>query len=62
MEKIGLNELILSQHTNLTPPTTRTPGAYTLDGIFDTPALDIIKGGYAPFLFTNHRLSLVDIQ
>ena len=63
MEKIGLTELILSQHTSLTPPLTRNPGTHTIEGIFGTLGLDVIKGGYPLFFgITDHRLSWIDIQ
>ena len=63
MEDIGLKELILSQHPDLTPPPTRIPGKKTIDGIFGTPALDVERAGYAPFCgYTDHRLSWVDIR
>ena len=63
LEEIGSKELIISKHLHLTPPSTRTPGTKTIDGIFGTPALDVEWTGYSPFCgFTDHRLSWVDIR
>ena len=62
MEKIVLNELVLSQHKILTPPPTRTPGTYTNNSMFGTPELYVVKEDMLLFLFTNHRLSRVAIQ
>ena len=50
IEVAGLNELILSQHLRSKPPPTRTPGSQKIDSIFGSSALDMINGGYAPFL------------
>ena len=63
LEDIGLTELIMSKHPHLTPPPTRTPETKTIDGIFGTPALDVERAGYGPFVgYTDHRLSWVDIR
>ena len=61
LESLGLNELIMSKHPNLTLPSTRTPGTKTIDGIFGTPALDVVWSGYAPFVgYSDHRLLIFD--
>ena len=63
MEALELNELILTQHSSLPSPPTRTPGSHTINIIFGTPAIDILKGWHFPFLgFSDHWISLVDIQ
>jgi len=63
LEDIGLKELIMSKHPHLKAPPTRTPGTKTIDGIFGTPALDVERAGYGPFVgYTDHRLSWIDIS
>ena len=47
LEEIEIHELLLNQHPNLKSPATRFPGRFTIDGIFDTPALEVSKGGYS---------------
>ena len=63
MEMIGLKELILTQHPNLKPPPTRQPDSHTIDEIFGRSALDVVRGGYTPFVgYTDHILSRVDAR
>ena len=63
LESIGMNELIISNHPDLKPSPTRTPGTKTIDGVFGTPALDVERGRYAPFIeLLDHWLSWVDFQ
>ena len=63
MQRVGLEEVILSRHSKSVPPPTRTPGSKPIDTIFCTSALVVNKSGYAPFNgFSDHRLSWVDIQ
>ena len=62
LEEIGLKELIMSKHPHLKSPPTRNPGTKTMDGIFDTPALDVERAGYSPFVgYAYHGLSWIDI-
>ena len=62
-EEIGLEELIMFKHPLLKPPPIRTPGTKTTDEIFGTPALDVERAGYAPFVgYTDHRLACIDIR
>ena len=57
VELIGLKTLIFSKRPRLQPLPTSLPGIKTIDGIFGTSTLDIINGGYAPFVgFSNHWL------
>ena len=63
MENICLNELILNQHPREKPPLTRNPGIKIIDGIVGIPSLEVIRGGYAPFIcYTDHMSSWVDIK
>ena len=63
MKASGLQELILSHHTQFKTPPTRHPVSRTINGIFGTSALDIIQTGYSPFVgFTDHQLSWIDIR
>jgi len=63
MEMIELHELIFAKHPRLKPPPTRYPGSYTINIMFGTPVLNIVRGGYAPYVeYTDHRLSWVDIR
>ena len=60
---IGLHERIFSQHPNLQPPSTRSPGKNIIDGIFGNLVLDRIRGGYGTFVgFSDYRLSWVEIN
>ena len=61
MEDIGINELIINQHPRLQPPPTRFPVTKTIDELFGTPELDVVQGGYAPFLgYSDLRLAWID--
>ena len=63
LESIGLNELILNKHLHIKPPATRYPGKLTIDRIFGTPALEVVRGGYSKVMgISDHRLAWVDIQ
>ena len=63
MEEIGLNEMILSHHSNLKPPPTRSPGTNTIDSISGIGSLVVNKASYGPFVdYTDYRLAWVDIH
>ena len=63
IERAGLRELILHQHTTLPPPPTQCPGKRTIENIFSTPSMDVANGGYGSFVgFTDHRLAWIDIN
>ena len=63
MKGIGLNELILSHHSNLKPPPKRSPGKNTLDSIFGTGSLVVNTAIYGPFVgYTDHRLVWLNIK
>ena len=63
LESLGLNELLLSKNLNIEPPDTRYPGKLTIDGIFGTPVLEVVRGVYFKMTeISDHRLVLVDIK
>ena len=58
MEGVGINELILNQHPSLQSPPTRHPGTRMIYSIFGTWYLEVLRGGYAPFVgYTYHMLA-----
>ena len=60
----NLREALLSRHGRNAPPTTDN-GSSVIDGIWVTPSIEIVGGGYLAgvevLLRTNHRCLWVDV-
>jgi hypothetical protein len=64
LQHTGLREVLLTRHGQ-NSPTTFNRGSIPIDGIFASPTLDIIAGGYLEFGFcplTDHRGLWIDIH
>ena len=64
---LGMREMILQAHQGRSPPATcnKNKQREPIDGIFATPGLRLIAGGYAPYdsgCFSDHRYLWVDIS
>lgn len=63
---LGMREVILDAHANKSPPATcdKNMNREPIDGIFATPGLGILAGGYSPFNSgcpSDHRYLWIDI-
>ena len=64
MASVDMREILLERH-GISPPNTHNHGRLPIDGIFATPAITIIKGGYHGFgdaIPGNHRCLWFDIS
>lgn len=63
LESISLHELLLYKHHHIESPATLFPGEMTIDGIFGTPALEVVREGYSKLMrISDHMLAWVGIQ
>jgi hypothetical protein len=61
---LGLQNSILSQYPNLPPPATHQRGSFTIDVIFNSPEIRIIKAAYlaGQDSLGDHRMAIVDFS
>ena len=63
IQELGLREVILERHDDLTPPNTYNRGNHPINGIFASPTIKIRQGGYDAFYeYSDHRLIWIDIE
>ena len=61
---IIFKELILQRHGNRAAPNTHIEGSYPIDGIFASPLVRMVRGGYSEFHLdaSDHRMIWVDVS